>query len=754
MKRYLAILLYSILSVSLWAQEISVITGRITDSLTGEPLIGAGIITGEGSGTVSDTRGRYIVKTGERQITILFQYLGYRPKERIVQTTGPDTIFLNVRLYRSVTALDEIVVSAGKYEQRLSDVMVSVDIIKPERITNTGTTSLETIIRQTPGVEILDGQSSIRGGSGYSYGAGSRVMVLIDDLPILTGDVGDVKWDYLPVENIEQIEIIKGASSVLYGSSALNGVFNIRTRYPVDVPKTRISIYPGIYMKPARKEWAWWDKQPYFAGMDFSHRRKIRNLDLVLGGNLFRDTGYREDEYQNRTRLNIGIRHRNRSVEGLNYGINMNGMLIDKSDFLLWLDEAYALRQNQQSVSALHGHRFNFDPFIDYRGRSGDRHSLKTRFYHIRNNFYEATDKNNRSSLVYGEYKYYREFAERVKTTFGMAGTWTKIFAGLLYGDHTSLNQAVFGQADVKLLARLKASVGLRLERYVLDAEIEYSTPVFRAGLNYQVHDHSYLRASFGQGYRFPSVAEKYTETYVGSVRILPNTELISEKGWSAELGFKQGLKIDEWQGYLDVAAFWSEYDNMIEFSFGRYLPDIPGLGAYGFKAWNLENSRIMGAELCLYGNGKIRNVPVSLMAGYTYMYPVDLNAADSAGGNGTDFLKYRYQHSVKSDAEVSFWRFALGCTFIYNSRMERIDDVFTDNTVPPVGNLILPGFPGYWEENNTGYAVLDARMLCNITSFLSAGLIVKNILNTEYMGRPGDIQPPRNITLRLTAEF
>jgi len=72
-----------------------------------------------------------------------------------------------------------------------------------------------------------------QGGSGYSYGAGSRVLVLVDDLPLLSPDAGDVKWDYLPVENISQVEIIKGASSVLYGSSALNGIINVRTAYRV-----------------------------------------------------------------------------------------------------------------------------------------------------------------------------------------------------------------------------------------------------------------------------------------------------------------------------------------------------------------------------------------------------------------------------------------------------------------------------------------------------------------------------------------
>ncbi|MCK4751228.1 MAG: TonB-dependent receptor plug domain-containing protein, partial [Bacteroidales bacterium] len=482
MKNYLIILLLIAVFNPSTAQDVSVITGIISDSLTGEPLIGASIITGKKSGTISGTDGRYFLRTAEVQINVSFQYIGYQAVSRRVLPGNRDTVFLDISMQQSVTMLNEIVVSAGKYEQRLSDVMVSVEIIKPERIANTSTTSLETILRQTPGVEILDGQPGIRGGSGYSYGAGSRVLVLIDDLPILSGDVGDVKWDYLPVENIAQVEVMKGASSVLYGSSALNGIFNIRTQYPGDVPKTRFSLYSGLYLDPGRKELIWWDRQPLFAGFDFSHRRKIGNLDLVTGGNLFKDEGYREDEYQDRARLNIGIRHRNPSVRGLSYGINMSGMLIDKSDFLLWRDSrSGAYRQNLQSVSVLKGNRFNLDPFLEYFGSSGAQHSLKTRFFHIRNDFADAPDKNNRSDQVYGEYKYHRKFSGRIETSLGVSGTMTRSEAAL-YGDHTGMNQAVFAQVNGKIISGLSVSLGLRFERYVLDGQVEYSTPVFRTG--------------------------------------------------------------------------------------------------------------------------------------------------------------------------------------------------------------------------------------------------------------------------------
>src|SRR6185295_1918190 len=84
---------------------------------------------------------------------------------------------------------------------------------------------------------------------------------------------------------------------------------------------------------------------------------------------------------------------------------------------------------------------------------------------------------------------------------------------------------------------------------------------------------YTYLRASYGQGYRFPSVAEKFITTTVGGLNVFPNTTLQPETGWSSEIGIKQGIKIKEWNGYIDVAAFRTEFQNMMEFAFGYYIP-------------------------------------------------------------------------------------------------------------------------------------------------------------------------------------
>ena len=158
------------------------------------------------------------------------KYIGYQTQTKNIQLTDGETKEFSLTLMPESNQLDDVVISASKYEQKLGDVPVSMAVIKPALIENKATRDAQAIVEQVPGVQINENQVSIRG-SGWSYGAGSRVLVMVDGMPMLAGDANDIKWSAIPLENISQIEILKGASSVLYGSSALNGVINIRTQY-------------------------------------------------------------------------------------------------------------------------------------------------------------------------------------------------------------------------------------------------------------------------------------------------------------------------------------------------------------------------------------------------------------------------------------------------------------------------------------------------------------------------------------------
>jgi iron complex outermembrane receptor protein len=718
-------------------------------------LIAVNIRASRQTGTATDLNGAFSLTLDVGQHLIEFSYVGYSDQQKEIIIREGETLRLEIEMIASRKMLEEVVVSAGKYEQKLSEVTVSMEVIKPHQLVNQNIVSLDMILEKTPGITILDGQLSIRGGSGFSYGAGSRVLMLVDDLPMLSADAGDVKWNYLPVENLNQVEVIKGASSVLYGSSALNGVINLRTRFPGNEPSTEITLFGGATMNPVRKELIWWDSQPLFAGASFSHLRKIGNLDLSLGGNYYKDEGYREGDYENRIRGNLGLRYRFKKVQGLAAGLNISAMYVDQSDFLLWLDaDSGAYRQPPASLTPLTGNRYNIDPYVEYSTSEGNKHSLKTRLYGVENSTTNA-DRNSASKLWYAEYRYLKRFRSQTRWTSGLSFSRSKVIANL-FDDHVGSNAAVYSQVDAKVFNKLQLSSGVRWEINALDGDFYYSLPVLRVGMNYQAGENTFLRGSFGQGYRFPSVAEKFTDTDIGGLKIFPNPVLDPERGWSAELGVKQGIAFGSWLGFADLALFWTEYYNMIEFTFGVYPPnpdDVPTFDDVGFKAQNIASARISGIDFGLSLAGQAGPAELRFSGGYTYMNPVDPSLLDSVDIVEEDghILKYRRRHLLKLDLEAGVWKIFAGANFQYNSRMINVDEVFLD---PLIGNLLLPGFPDYWEENETAYSLLDLRLGWNITEMIRITCILNNAFNVEYLGRPGDIGRPRNITLQLRLNF
>ncbi len=188
----------------------------------------------------------------------------------------------------------------------------------------------------------------------------------------------------------------------------------------------------------------------------------------------------------------------------------------------------------------------------------------------------------------------------------------------------------------------------------------------------------------------------------------------------------------------------------MIEFMFGVYSSDslsLPTLDDIGFKSQNIGSARITGIELGISGAGLIGKLPVSVFAGYTYMNPIDLSS-DTLSNN---ILKYRYRHSFKSDIEIQVHKLSFGISTIYRSFMERIDSAFEETIL---GTQIFPGLKEYREKHDSGYFVFDFRASYNFTPSAKLSFIAKNMFNKEYMGRPGDIQPPRNFTLQFLLDL
>ncbi len=743
--------LFSVLTLHTEAQNPAVVAGIVRDKSTGEALPGVNVLFGNNKGTTTSKEGYFSVRVTPGKHLFLFSFIGYDKYRQQIEVNSGDSLFLKVALTPSAVNLNTAVVTAGLYIQKLSDVSVSMTVIPSGYIERQNTRKIESVFNQMPGIDILDGQASIRGGGGYSYGAGSRVLVVLDELPLLTADVGEVKWNFLPVENTAQVEVVKGAASSLYGSSALNGVINLRTLWPGLTPKTTLTLYTGFYDKPARKELAWWwDGNPQFGGLRFSHAKRFKQLDVVAGADIYGNNGYREKNYERHGRFNFKIRYRPRKIKNLSAGISSNVQWQNSSGFFLWRDaDSGAYMQQPAGLAPTKGFRLLVDPWVNYFDKHNNKHSLLTRFYKVRNTFEHNPDKDNGSEMYYGEYRFYSQIKSVLDLTAGATALYGNTRAAL-YGNHFNTNFALFTQLDYKITGNITLSGGYRAEYYSIDNKDDKISNVFRTGINVKAAKYTFLRASFGQGYRYPSIAEKYTATSVGTLNIFPNPGLKPETGWSTEAGIKQGYKLGNLTGFLDAALFWTEYQNMIEFTFGVYKPDsaeYPTLNDVGFKSLNVGKARINGFDVTLSGNGKRGKWNTLFFIGYTYMNPVDLSS-DTLKNN---MLKYRYAHSLKGDVSVGYGKVSAGVNMIYRSFMERIDPAFEEEIF---GQEIMPGLKEYRQEHNKGAVVFDVRFSWQLTKAATLTFTGKNIFNKEYMGRPGDIRPPRNFSAQLMVRF
>ncbi len=772
------------------------ITGKVNDKLTNNPIIGAKILASDGSKTISDYDGNFNLNIQKFPVTLIVSMLQYVNDTIVVNKAGE----IVIKLGEPEKDFETVVVSAGRRRQAIEEVPVSMEIIRPQLIDNKGITDLEQAVDQTPGVFTMDGQVSIRGGSGFAYGTGSRVLLLWNGMPLLSGYAGDTQWNAIPMEQASQIEVMKGAASVLYGSGALNGVISLTEKEPNLKPETKLKVAYGFYDNPSRASLKWWTKTPMMQQIEAYRGQMFKKMGYTVSTTLFHNDGYRQGETEYRGRVSGSIYFRPEKYNRLKAGIGYNYQVQKTGNFLIWQSDTAgyvpsggADTSNPASTLTYNlGQRLFLDPYIKYIDKKNNRHSLKNRVYYAHNGNINNPSQSNGAVIYFADYQFQKQFGNGITISTGASNIYNVVQSNL-FGDHTSNNLAGYFQYEHKI-GKLDITAGVRIEHFQMDGRTGDSDfminkkdsvsipvyPVLRTGFHYELAKYTHLRASIGQGIRYPSVAERFTQTSVGALNIFPNPSLRPEIGWAAELGIKQGVKIGNWKGMFDVAGFINQYSNMMEFAFGIYNPDSVTLSTnplspgyinkwIGFKAVNAEAARITGLDFSFNSFGSIGNVEIISLIGYTYMNPVSLNKDSAYIANysnpNSNLLKYRFKHLVKLDVEANYKKFSVGVSCRYNSFMENIDKIFEVSAEEAIfgaeiaanmedQTFILPGLAQYRQKFNKGNTVFDFRLGYKLNENFRFGLIANNVLNAEVTTRPGDIQPPRNFMAQIQMKF
>ncbi|HEB61564.1 MAG TPA: hypothetical protein ENI82_00280, partial [Bacteroidetes bacterium] len=357
--------------------QISV-KGKILDPNSREPLSFASIRYNDKL-TTSNNNGTFHFIANDTKLHLEISYIGYLTFTSDYTITNKDFDLGTIYLKEDIKTLSEVTVTSGKYKKAIEDVTVSIETVKPSFIENNNTLSFDNLLEKIPGVNYVDGQANIRGGSGFSYGAGSRVLVLYDNIPALQFDSAYPNWGNIPVETIAKVEVMKGAGSSLYGSAAMNGVINILSIYAKKKPYLKIRAFGSIYDNPADPVKKWGNSRPYKYGFSAVYAKKIKKLDLVSSIYLNNEpVSYKKDCFSKTARATLKLDYH--LSDALNIGLHTNMNTGKKITFFYWknsTDGAYigdSLAYSFQDKKV-----YIFDPHIYYYTKNGGKHIFQSR---------------------------------------------------------------------------------------------------------------------------------------------------------------------------------------------------------------------------------------------------------------------------------------------------------------------------------------------------------------------------------------
>lgn len=719
MKKILLILIL-LLTAEISAQSF---TGYVLTE-SGMPLAGATVILIElKNGSFTDPSGYFIIKNvPDGEYTVSVSYVGYSKIEQRIIFSG-ERRQITFHLKEAPITTGQVIVTASKREEKISELPLTAVVINPLSIETRNRITLDEALRYVPGVTLSLDQISIRGSSGYSKGAGTRVLTAIDGVPFYTGDTGEIIWEMIPVSNIERVEIIKGPASSLYGSTAIGGVINVISREIVDRPVTQISSFAGFYDSPYHPEWKWSGNTRSFYGIGINHSNKIGNISYTASIKRIGNDGYRENDFSKRL---IGYAKVNFLIDEANsLSFFGNFLNMKRGNFLYWKDGLNALvpkeEDNGKTVesdrwfgSMIYKHTFSPALSAEFKGSI-----YSTKFDGIG---IEVTS--SKSSLYRGELLTFINPGNNFSITAGTEFSYSTINSNIFKSSNFNTVSA-YSQLEYRGIEKLIATLGVRWDNIKLDSIEAVNAVNPKFGLNYTVNENFILRGSAGTGFRAPTPAEVFTSTGVGGIPIKENPDLTYESSFSVDAGAMILLNPNH---KIDISLFYNTYQNFIE-------PVLLNSGYIQFV--NLPKARTAGFEAVIEGSVIPGLIKSSI--GYTYLWSRDVEKNTP--------MKYRPANSITASLSVTPGAFEFGADFRYAQKAEKIDEELTKPpiTLVPDGDLRVDV---YIIDLTAGYNFSIGKMPVRIY------LNCKNALNYNYTEFIGNIAPIRSFSLSLDLFF
>jgi iron complex outermembrane receptor protein len=718
------------------------LTGTLTDAENNQPVVGATVaLKGTFIGATTDAGGRFTLRrVTPGTYTVAVFMIGY---ERLslggISIRAGETRTLEIPIRSVPLQADPVVVTASRREQSLQEVPVSLATVTARAIADRNIVTLDEALRFVPGVNMLSDQVNIRGSTGYSRGVGSRVLILLDGLPYITGDTGEINWETIPMFSVDRVEVVKGAGSALYGSSALGGVINVITKEIPSQSEIRFRLFSGLYDKPRYPEWEWTTKPRFNSGFFMSYSGTTGPLSYLISAGRTVDESFRENDAYHRWSFFAKARYVLSSSQSM--AIAANYLVRSHGNFFWWKSLREPLRPaDSQRDGMVNSRRGNVS--VAYNEFVTDKFFYTAKVIYFGNFWRDDSlgrvNNTSASHLISTDVQATYELSKPHILTFGVAANYDRVSANL-FGEHPGFGAAVYAQDEMTPAPGLKLIAGLRFDWQKVSVLSPTSQLNPKLGLVYMPDKETSIRASLGSGFRYPAIGELYIEssTNVSQVAVLPNTGLRVEKSTSFEIGVNRTI-IERVS--VDVALFNNDFRDLIEPSveIKKYRPTPTSPNEVTGPVIQFENvtrARIQGVEAEIKTEWLRRMLSTDI--GYTYTWPRDLDA--------NAVLKFRPRHLVYVSGQCSWEHARLVADFRYLSRIERIDD-----------NLVrlAPIING---DQRVDVKIVDLRSsydLIGLGAPLRIGFTINNLLNYSYVELLGNLGPVRTFVLTLEGIF
>lgn len=765
------ILLFFLFANNIFATDKSgSLKGKIVDTESNSVISYAKIIvlneeSGKSVQTLSDNSGKYIFeKLNEGKYKITVSSIGYKDFENEILVFNDSTTVFNIFLELSPVETDRINVTSTKTEVTLQQTPSSISIVTSEEIARKNVLTFDNVLEEVQGVTINRSNGinvsslSIRGSSDVAGGGiGNRVLLLLDGRPALTGDSKGALWSLIPISLIERTEVVKGAFSSLYGSSAIGGVVNVITKKPTYKSFTSVNLNYGFYERlPDNLKFS--DNTQAFTGGDIIQSNTINKFSYLLDFNYLTNNGHAQqtdygfygltgkftfDLFSNRdleasaqfTKSNSGFPHYWRKDVG------------EPAD-------PYKIA-NVYIGDNIEKETQSYDLF--YRAVPGANSKYTTRFYYytiLSNSYYNP---NNPVSLQYadsgmGLNTYIDSYnlgnisqmdMQLGKSNYLITGFDFQINKvnsdpeDVLYGNQQMNNIGIFAQDQINLIKDkmgnevLTSTIGARLdynkvvngtESFQISPKISFIyTPAISLGL---INNTSY-RILAGRAFRAPSIAEIYFKKELfGGFEFIYNPDLQPEEMVSFEIGLKKQYKT---RFTIDAAFFINYYTNLIQYV------NIGNAVNGPFQVQNVANAQINGFEFYIDYNSALNlfNKPFgySFNVGYTY-----LNARDLSENRKDDYLPYKASHNFNYTANFNYADFNLNINGRYLSAIEEV--IF------------------FKFEEPEAYFLFNVKLSTELMNNLSVFIAANNLFDESYQELERIQAPNRNFNTGVSLNF